>query len=71
MLHVQNLCHQVFCTYRILIVRLSRHQYLRIHHGARTIFRDVFAGIDDDLNEQLEFGKYKKLGDTSSVREAF
>jgi photosystem II CP47 chlorophyll apoprotein len=42
-----------------------------IWHGARTIFRDVFAGIDDDLNEQLEFGKYKKLGDTSSVREAF
>jgi photosystem II CP47 chlorophyll apoprotein len=42
-----------------------------IWHGARTIFRDVFAGIDDDLNEQLEFGKYKKLGDTSSIREAF
>jgi len=42
-----------------------------IWHGARTIFRDVFAGIDDDLNESLEFGKYKKLGDTSSVREAF
>ena len=42
-----------------------------IWHGARTIFRDVFAGIDEDLNEQLEFGKYKKLGDTSSLREAF
>ena len=42
-----------------------------IWHGARTIFRDVFAGIDDDINEQLEFGKYKKLGDTSSLREAF
>jgi photosystem II CP47 chlorophyll apoprotein len=42
-----------------------------IWHGARTIFRDVFAGIDDDLNESLEFGKYKKLGDTSTVREAF
>ena len=42
-----------------------------IWHGARTIFRDVFAGIDDDLNESLEFGKYKKLGDTSSLREAF
>ena len=42
-----------------------------IWHGARTIFRDVFAGIDDDVNEQVEFGKYKKLGDTSSLREAF
>jgi photosystem II CP47 chlorophyll apoprotein len=42
-----------------------------IWHGARTIFRDVFAGIDDDVNDQVEFGKYKKLGDTSSIREAF
>jgi photosystem II CP47 chlorophyll apoprotein len=42
-----------------------------IWHGARTIFRDVFAGIDDDVNDQVEFGKYKKLGDTSSAREAF
>jgi photosystem II CP47 chlorophyll apoprotein len=42
-----------------------------IWHGARTIFRDVFAGIDDDINDQVEFGKYKKLGDTSSIREAF
>eukprot|EP00983_Pelagomonas_calceolata_P102100 1158766-Pelagomonas_calceolata.AAC.8 len=42
-----------------------------IWHGSRTIFRDVFAGIDEDINDQLEFGKYKKLGDTSSVREAF
>jgi photosystem II CP47 chlorophyll apoprotein len=42
-----------------------------IWHGARTIFRDVFAGIDEDVNDQVEFGKYKKLGDTSSLREAF
>jgi photosystem II CP47 chlorophyll apoprotein len=42
-----------------------------IWHGARTIFRDVFAGIDEDINDQVEFGKYKKLGDTSSLREAF
>jgi photosystem II CP47 chlorophyll apoprotein len=42
-----------------------------IWHGARTIFRDVFAGIDEDVNDQVEFGKYKKLGDASSLREAF
>jgi photosystem II CP47 chlorophyll apoprotein len=42
-----------------------------IWHGARTIFRDVFSGIDDDINDQVEFGKYKKLGDTSSLRQAF
>ncbi len=42
-----------------------------IWHGARTIFRDVFAGIDEDINDQVEFCKYKKLGDTSSLCEAF
>ena len=31
-------------------------------HGARTIFRDVFAGIDTDLDEQVEFGAFQKLG---------
>jgi len=42
-----------------------------IWHGARTIFRDVFSGIDDDINDQVEFGKYKKVGDATSAREAF
>ena len=42
-----------------------------IWYGAGTIFHDVFAGIDNDINDQVEFGKYKKLGDTSSLREAF
>jgi photosystem II CP47 chlorophyll apoprotein len=37
-----------------------------IWHGARTIFRDVFAGIDDDVNDQVEFGKYKKVGHLTS-----
>merc|ERR1712045_406965 len=41
-----------------------------IWHGARTIFRDVFAGIDPDLDDQLEFGSFQKLGDLSSRREA-
>ena len=40
-----------------------------IWHGARTIFRDVFAGIDPDLDDQLEFGSFQKLGDLSSRRE--
>ena len=40
-----------------------------IWHGARTIFRDVFAGIDPDLDEQIEFGAYLKLGDTSTKRQ--
>jgi photosystem II CP47 chlorophyll apoprotein len=26
-----------------------------IWHGARTIFRDVFAGIDEGIDEQVEF----------------
>ena len=41
-----------------------------IWHGARTIFRDVFAGIDADLDEQVEFGAFQKLGDTSTRRQS-
>jgi photosystem II CP47 chlorophyll apoprotein len=41
-----------------------------IWHGARTIFRDVFAGIDPDLDEQVEFGAFQKLGDTSTRRQS-
>jgi photosystem II CP47 chlorophyll apoprotein len=37
-----------------------------IWHGARTLFRDVFAGIDPDLGEQIEFGVFQKLGDLST-----
>jgi len=37
-----------------------------IWHGARTIFRDVFAGIDPDLSEQIEFGAFQKLGDITT-----
>jgi photosystem II CP47 chlorophyll apoprotein len=39
-----------------------------IWHGARTIFRDVFAGIDPDLDDQVEFGAFQKLGDVSTRR---
>ena len=41
-----------------------------IWHGARTIFRDVFAGIDPDLDEQVEFGAFQKLGDTTTRRQS-
>merc|ERR1712060_565827 len=41
-----------------------------IWHGARTIFRDVFAGIDPDLDDQIEFGSFQKLGDLNSRRES-
>jgi photosystem II CP47 chlorophyll apoprotein len=38
-----------------------------IWHGARTIFRDVFAGVDPDLSEeQVEWGFYQKVGDKST-----
>jgi photosystem II CP47 chlorophyll apoprotein len=29
-----------------------------IWHGAKTLFRDVFADIDPDLNSQVEFGAF-------------
>ena len=41
-----------------------------IWHGARTLFRQVFAGIDPDLDEQVEFGAFLKLGDTSTRRQS-
>ncbi|KAI9159823.1 hypothetical protein LWI28_002255 [Acer negundo] len=30
-------------------------------HGARTLFRDVFAGIDPDLDAKVEFGAFQNL----------
>ncbi|KAL2224215.1 UNVERIFIED_CONTAM: Photosystem II CP47 reaction center protein [Sesamum indicum] len=41
-----------------------------IWHGARTLFRDVFAGIDPDLDAQVEFGTFQKLGDPTTRRQA-
>lgn len=41
-----------------------------IWHGARTIFRDVFAGIGPDLDEQVEFGAFQKVGDRSTRRQS-
>ncbi|GJP58144.1 hypothetical protein CLOP_g15947 [Closterium sp. NIES-67] len=41
-----------------------------IWHGARTLFRDVFSGIDPDLEAQVEFGLFQKLGDPSTKRQA-
>jgi photosystem II CP47 chlorophyll apoprotein len=38
-----------------------------IWHGSRTLFRDVFAGVDPELSEeQVEWGFYQKLGDKST-----
>jgi photosystem II CP47 chlorophyll apoprotein len=38
-----------------------------IWHGARTLYRDVFAGIDPDLpEEQVEWGFYQKVGDPTT-----
>lgn len=41
-----------------------------IWHGGRTIFRDVFAGIDPGLDDQVEFGAFQKLGDLSTRRQS-
>lgn len=41
-----------------------------IWHGSRTLFRDVFAGVDPDLSEeQVEWGFYQKVGDKSTRRK--
>ncbi len=40
-----------------------------IWHGSRTLYRDVFAGVDPDLEEeQVEWGFFQKLGDKSTRR---
>jgi len=40
-----------------------------IWHGSRTIFRDVFAGVDPDLSEeQVEWGRFAKVGDKSTLQ---
>jgi photosystem II CP47 chlorophyll apoprotein len=40
-----------------------------IWHGSRTLFRDVFAGVEADLEEQVEWGLFQKLGDKSTRRK--
>ena len=40
-----------------------------IWHGSRTIYRDVFAGIEPGLEEQVEFGLFQKLGDLTTRKE--
>jgi photosystem II CP47 chlorophyll apoprotein len=40
-----------------------------IWHGARTIYRDVFAGIEEGIEEQIEFGLFQKLGDVTTRKQ--
>ena len=41
-----------------------------IWHGARTIFKPIFAGIDTDIDDQVEFGAYLKVGDPTTRRQS-
>jgi photosystem II CP47 chlorophyll apoprotein len=52
---------------------LAQDERGHIWHGARTLFRDVFAGIDPNMSEEMvEFGVFQKVGDptTRKVQEA-
>jgi photosystem II CP47 chlorophyll apoprotein len=41
-----------------------------IWHGCRTIFRDVFSGIDPELDDdQVEFGVFQKVGDMTTRKK--
>ena len=42
--------------------------FRHIFHRARTLFRDVFSRIEPSIEEQVEFGSFEKLGDTSTPR---
>lgn len=33
------------------------------------MFRDVFAGIDPDLDAQVEFGTFQKVGDPTTRKQ--
>ncbi|MBA0649696.1 hypothetical protein Goklo_017232 [Gossypium klotzschianum] len=35
----------------------------------RALFRDIFADIDPDLDAQVEFGAFQKLGDPTTRRQ--
>jgi photosystem II CP47 chlorophyll apoprotein len=37
-----------------------------IWHGSRTLYRDVFAGVGADLEEQVEWGLFAKVGDKTT-----
>jgi photosystem II CP47 chlorophyll apoprotein len=40
-----------------------------IWHGSRTLYRDVFAGVDPELSEQqVEWGFFQKVGDKTTRR---
>jgi len=36
---------------------------------SRTLFRDVFSGIGAEVTEQVEFGAFQKLGDSSTKKQ--
>lgn len=38
-------------------------------HGGRTLFRDVFAGIGEEVSEQVEFGAFQKVGDRTTRKQ--
>ena len=41
-----------------------------IWHGSRTLYRDVFAGVDPDLDEeQVEWGFFQKVGDKTTRKQ--
>jgi photosystem II CP47 chlorophyll apoprotein len=40
-----------------------------IWHGSRTLFRDVFAGVEADMEEQVEWGLFQKVGDKSTRKK--
>ncbi|TYI25554.1 hypothetical protein ES332_A05G058100v1 [Gossypium tomentosum] len=43
--------------------------FRHIWHVARTLLKDVFAGIDPDLDAQVEFEAFQKLGDPTTRKQ--
>jgi len=38
-------------------------------HGGRTLFKEIFAGIGDEVIEQVNFGAFEKLGDATTKKQ--
>ena len=44
--------------FTFILPYLSRCFFYHIWHSARNLFRDVFAGIDPDIEAHVEFGAF-------------
>ena len=72
---IEEVCHRMEFFELVLVVGLRLGIYVLGYCFFWDIFgmelaQFFFAGIDPDIDDQLEFGSFQKLGDLSSRRES-